>query len=763
MNAGMTSLDWVVMIVFLAVMVGIGLVSTLLIKTTRDYFTGGGKMPWWLLGVSHHVSGYSAVAFTAYAAIAYNTGFTIYIWWAVPISMACFIGIFFIVSRWVRLRTHYGIESPLEYIEVRYNVPTQQILAWWGVLLKILDVGAKWVAVALVMKTFMPEVSFSVAILLSVTLGLFYSTLGGLWAGTLTDFAMFLVQFASGIAMFVIVLIKLGGGTAIWTIWDKLPEGHSHLMAGQYGTWTCILGLLLIDILGYNGGTWNLAQRYIAAPQGSDAKKAAFLSAALYLIWPLVLFFPMWACPLLIPGLEGADQEQSFCMMVIQFLPPGLTGLMLAALVSHTLTMTTADATAITSVVVRDVIPKVWRPAARFNSRQQLFCARLVTFTFMVLTAVVALFNSYFGGIIGLILGWFSALLGPVSVSMILGLLPWFRRCGVWAANGAVAAGVVMFVIIKCGSNWSAGEVLLLPTLVSLIVYCGIGCLSVLCNIPVKKEAADLLNALSNDIPPHRSFKVDLLNVEVYSSRLGLGIAAGKAAGNAIRDAITQKGEARVIFAAAPSQNETLDVLCNESGIDWTKVTALHMDEYVGLPENSPARFGYYLKQHVFSRLPFKKVYLLDDPQLGLSTDELLQRYREILAQAPVDVVIMGIGENGHIAFNDPPVDFQDPMPVKVVELDEVCRLQQVHDGCFPDLDAVPGKAVTLTVPTLLQAERLICAVPGATKTAAVRRTLVGDVSPLCPATILRTHKAATLYVDTDSCDLDLDVAEKTD
>lgn len=755
MHAEMTYWDWGVMAAFFGAMIGIGVYTTHLIRNTKDYFTGSGKMPWWLLGVSHHVSGYSAVAFTAYAAIAYNTGFTVYIWWAVPISLACYVGIFFIVSRWARLRTRYHIESPLEYIATRYNVPTQQVLAWWGVLLKVLDVGAKWVAVALVITTFAPQISFPLAILLSVSLGLFYSTLGGLWAGTLTDFAMFVVQFISGLAMFFIVCAKLGGISAIWTIWDKLPAGHADLMAGEYGTWTCIIGLFLINVLGYNGGTWNLAQRYIAAPQGSDAKKAALLSATLYLIWPLVLFFPMWACPLLIPDIPAADQAKSFSMMVIRFLPPGLTGLMLAALVSHTLTMTTADATAITSVVVRDVIPKIWPPAARYSQRGQLFTARAVTFVFMILTAVVALSNEKFGGIMGLILDWFSALLGPVSIAMILGLLPWFKRCGVWSANSAIAAGIGVFIWMKFQSGLSTGETILIPTLVSFAVYCGVGLLAILFGVPVKKEAAEMLDAISSDSPSPRRMKVDSLAVEVFADRAGLGKAAGKAAAEAIKEAIARKGEARVIFAAAPSQNETLETLRTEPGIDWSKVTALHMDEYVGLPSDSSARFSRYLKSHIFDRLPFGAVYLLDDPALALSSEELLARYEKLLAAGEIDLVVMGIGENGHIAFNDPAVaDFNDNKAVKIVDLDDVCRQQQVNDGCFPNFDAVPKQAITLTVPTLFHAKRLVCAVPGATKRAAVRRTLTGAVSCECPATILRRHPKATLYVDDDSCDV---------
>ncbi|MBQ1455677.1 MAG: Na+:solute symporter [Thermoguttaceae bacterium] len=523
----MTKLDWGVMALFFVVMIGIGLFTSVLIKNTKDYFTGGGKMPWWLLGVSHHVSGYSAVAFTAYAKIAYTTGFTVYIWWAVPISLACFVGIFFIVSRWSRLRTRYNIESPLEYLSTRYDVPTQQILAWWGVLLKILDVGAKWVAVALVITTFAPNISFTNAVFLSVGLGLFYSTIGGLWAGTLTDFAMFIVQFVSGISMLVVVLARLGGLSAIWTMWDQPAlEGHLAPMAGEYGTWSCIIGLFLINLLGYNGGTWNLAQRFIAAPQGSDARKAALLSAALYLVWPLVLFFPMWACPLLLPGLPEDQLEKSYCLMVVKFLPPGLTGLMLAALVSHTLTMTTADATAITSVLVRDVFPKI-SPSVKFTRpKQQLLIARVVTLVFMLLTTVVALENEHFGSIIGIVIVWFGALLGPVSIAMILGLMPWFRHCGVGATLSSLAAGIGVFAVMKFlphvtpetfqgFPSWfpaakavelsqclsTKGMTIIIPTVVSFVVYAGVGLVSAIRGQKVPERVDRLLEAISTDEP----------------------------------------------------------------------------------------------------------------------------------------------------------------------------------------------------------------------------------------------------------------------
>lgn len=206
--------DWIVMGLYFLLMVGIGLWSFRQIKGTQDFFAAGGKMPWWLSGISHHMSGYSAAVFVAYAGVAYQYGFTIYIWWAVPISIAVLVGAIWIAPRWARLRQRLNIESPMEYLSMRYNLPTQQLMAWSGVLLKLFDVGAKWAAIAVILNVF-AGVSITAGIIISGFISLFYITIGGLWADALTDFAQFVVQLIAGVAMFVIVLAKLGGSAPL--------------------------------------------------------------------------------------------------------------------------------------------------------------------------------------------------------------------------------------------------------------------------------------------------------------------------------------------------------------------------------------------------------------------------------------------------------------------------------------------------------------------------------------------------------------------
>lgn len=247
-----------------------------------------------------------------------------------------------------------------------------------------------------------------------------------------------------------------------------------------------------------------------------------------------------------------------------------------------------------------------------------------------------------------------------------------------------------------------------------------------------------------------RVFMAERFRVEVGRSRAEAGRRAGLASAAHLSEVLTLQSGARVIFACAPSQDEFLTALTSAPEVDWRRVTAFHMDEYAGLPATHPAGFRSYLRAHLTSRVRLKRVHELAgdavDPEVECG------RYAALLAEAPIDLVCLGIGENGHIAFNDPPVaDFRDPALVKRVTLERACRKQQVNDGCFPTLTMVPTHALTLTVPALMSGRRLCCVVPGARKAAAVERALEGPVTTRCPASILRTHPAATLYLDPDS------------
>ena len=247
-----------------------------------------------------------------------------------------------------------------------------------------------------------------------------------------------------------------------------------------------------------------------------------------------------------------------------------------------------------------------------------------------------------------------------------------------------------------------------------------------------------------------KKLTADNLRVEIYDTRTAMGDAAGAAAAAHLRALLAEKDEVNVIFAAAPSQNEMVAALIASPGIDWTRVNAFHMDEYIGLSADAPQGFGNFLDNCLFSKVPFKAVYRIDCSATDAAAE--CARYTELLKAFPTDLVCLGIGENGHIAFNDPGFAFfDDPEVVKVVKLDEVCRMQQVHDGCFASIDEVPTHALTLTVPTLANAPHLVCTVPAPTKRNAVKLTVLGPVTEDVPATVMRGHADCVMFCDADS------------
>ncbi|MEX2605154.1 MAG: 6-phosphogluconolactonase [Gracilimonas sp.] len=241
----------------------------------------------------------------------------------------------------------------------------------------------------------------------------------------------------------------------------------------------------------------------------------------------------------------------------------------------------------------------------------------------------------------------------------------------------------------------------------------------------------------------YRNFTVDKLKVEVFSDRNKMGKYAALYVADQIKGVAKEKEVVRVVFASAVSQKEFLGELLKIEDIPWDKIIAFHMDEYHTLPESAPQRFGNFLKEHLFKYRNFGAIHLMNND---------LEEYAQLIKEAPIDIICLGIGENGHLAFNDPPVaNFGDGEVVKKVVLDDVCRQQQVHDGAFESISHVPKTAVTLTIPVLMEADFLSVVVPGESKAGAVKKTLYDPVSTECPATILRFHPDVKLFLDTDS------------
>lgn len=241
------------------------------------------------------------------------------------------------------------------------------------------------------------------------------------------------------------------------------------------------------------------------------------------------------------------------------------------------------------------------------------------------------------------------------------------------------------------------------------------------------------------------------MKLSVFNDKAALGQAAASQAATTIRQAIAQRGGARIIAATGASQFEFLDALTAAPDVDWSKVEMFHLDEYIDLPVTHPASFRKYLLERLIHKTGITNYHLLDgekDPQ------EVIRNVGQALSASPVDVAFVGIGENGHLAFNDPPADFETEAPYLVVNLDEACRRQQVGEGWFADISEVPTQAISMSIRQILKAREIICVVPEARKARAARACFAGEITPSAPASILRTHPNVTVYLDRESAAL---------
>lgn len=240
------------------------------------------------------------------------------------------------------------------------------------------------------------------------------------------------------------------------------------------------------------------------------------------------------------------------------------------------------------------------------------------------------------------------------------------------------------------------------------------------------------------------------MKIEMYDSDNALGKAAAKHAAQLLHKAIETNGSANIILATGTSQFETLNQLINED-VDWSKVTMFHLDEYIGLPITHAASFRKYLQERFISKVDLKEVYLINGET---NAQQECKRLGELITQHPIDIALIGIGENGHLAFNDPPADFETEEPYIIVELDNACRQQQMNEGWFNSIDDVPQKAISMSVKQIMKSKNIICSVPGKRKAVAVKNSLENTVSNLFPASILQTHAHCIVYLDKDAASL---------
>lgn len=242
------------------------------------------------------------------------------------------------------------------------------------------------------------------------------------------------------------------------------------------------------------------------------------------------------------------------------------------------------------------------------------------------------------------------------------------------------------------------------------------------------------------------------MDIIVSETNSELGEKAGKSAAEKIKKTIIENGQANIILATGSSQFETISNLLKDTAIDWSKVNMFHLDEYIGLSENHQASFRKYLTERFIAQVPALMSYTLINGEADIN--EELKRLSEKIKQHPIDVALVGIGENGHLAFNDPPADFETEQAYIVVDLDLACRQQQLGEGWFNNLVEVPQKAISMSIRQIMQSKTIVCSVPDKRKAEAVRNTIKQEISPLFPASILQNHPDCELYLDADSASL---------
>ena len=458
MNETLSSADVIVIVGFFIVMLAIGFYFSGRMDNLQDYFSGGRRVPWWLSGASFYMSTFSAFAFVAYSALAYQYGFvaiTIF-WLTIP---AVIVGAYFFAARWRRAAT----TSPLEYIEERYGRTMRQSLAWLGIPVKVIDDGLKLFAIGTLVSVSL-GFPLGYAILVSGTILLAYTFLGGLWAVLITDFVQFIVMIAVVIVLLPLCYREVGG---ISGFLENVPPGFFALTTEKY-TPGYIFAFLILLTLNYST-SWSLVQRYYSVRTDSDARKVGYMVAVLNIIGPPLLFAPAMAARIFLPEIENANDV--YALLCKAVLPVGMIGMMIAAMFSATMSMLSSDYNSVAAVLTNDVYRPLVAPNA--SDRSLVRVGRIVTLVIGVISMGIALLLTLTQGdddLFRKMVRLFAILLPPIAIPMLLGLtIRSVSNAG--ALTGLVAgtwAGVWAFAVGMLGAEY---EILLKEqVLVSLTV-----------------------------------------------------------------------------------------------------------------------------------------------------------------------------------------------------------------------------------------------------------------------------------------------------
>jgi SSS family solute:Na+ symporter len=435
--ARLATADYVAIGLYMLLVFGIGGYTRRLIHGIEDYFACGRKVPWWMAAISHHISGYSAFAFVGFASVGYTHGFSIWTLFAVPCSLGMVLGAFLWAPRWVRL----AVITPAQYLEERFNNTVRQCIAWSGIAVKFVDEGAKLYSLAKVVSacTRLPQ---SGVIVGAGVITVAYLLLGGLWAEIMTDTLQFVVQFSITIALVPIVLRQVGGWRGLWA----QQPGKYTLFSSEIPL-VRMLVYFPVVVMSYNGGTWGLAQRFYALGKAKDATKAALLSAALFMVYPLVIYIPVWAAPVLV---GQVDPEQSYILVAAKYLPgiaPGLLGLLVAGIFAATMSMVDSDLNALAAVFTKDIYERIINPRASEQKLMRVALAATVVFGALTIGCGLAVGTPALGGAFKSMMEWYGAVLGPVSIPLLFGML--IRRTTWRGALLSWAGGFATFAIFK--------------------------------------------------------------------------------------------------------------------------------------------------------------------------------------------------------------------------------------------------------------------------------------------------------------------------
>ena len=449
----LTSADFVVIAIYSVLMTWIGVVASRKSAGVEEYFAAGHQLPWWMAAVSHHVSGYSAVVFVGYTGLAASAGFSIWTLFSLSVFLAMMVTVVVWAPRWSRLR----VITPVEYLERRYSNSVRLTVGLSGITIKFLDLGIKLYAISLVVQICSGWPLLPI-ILGAGALTVAYVLVGGLWATVLTDLTQFVIQLLLSVLVLILVLSQVGG----WgSMWDRLPENRAALFNPDAGIdpWFWLV-LLVVTAISYSGGTWGLAQRFISVGRPRDTQKAALLSGFLYLVYPLVIFIPAWAAPLiltsqfdpntLLPN-PGFDPDQTYILLAREALSgvgPGLIGLLICSMFAATMSMIDSDLNSLAAVFTRDIYQRNLNPGA--SERVLLRTGKLATVFFGLAILVMAVWvaqSEGMGKVFEKTVKLFAAIFPPVALPLMLGLI--WKRTTARGALFSMLGGFAAFAVLK--------------------------------------------------------------------------------------------------------------------------------------------------------------------------------------------------------------------------------------------------------------------------------------------------------------------------